>query len=118
MAERGRSRLDALYHNGTMAVKCGRFPPFSDRYRRHFAGDGQQTDGRLALEPVCERAVTQVDAVASCTAVSTHVFATGRWMLDSDHGWNEIHPLDTLTAGQAGSACRPLRAYVEASAVG
>jgi len=58
--------------------------------------------GDLVLEPVCVHAPTQTDAVPACTgyqnpltipAVGTHVSVTGAWVLDLDHGWQELHPV-------------------------
>ena len=61
--------------------------------------------GDLVVEPVCEHAVTQSDAVATCAgdhdpiaiaglAVGVHVWLTGRYVTDSAHGgWAEFHPL-------------------------
>jgi hypothetical protein len=60
--------------------------------------------GDLVVEPVCVRAVTQADAVASCAAdpdpltslpvVGLHVWMEGRYVFDEDHGgWAELHPL-------------------------
>lgn len=64
-------------------------------------------NGDLVLEPVCVRAVTQADAVSACAgyvntlpipAVGSHVAATGAWVLDSDHGWLELHPVASFSA--------------------
>ena len=61
--------------------------------------------GYLIVEPVCETHVTQADAVATCAGyvnpikvppVGSHVTATGPWVLDRDHGWQEIHPAEVL----------------------
>ena len=61
--------------------------------------------GDLVVEPVCERAVTQADAIAICATdkdpldvsalvVGEHVWMTGRSVTDTDHGnWAELHPL-------------------------
>jgi hypothetical protein len=62
--------------------------------------------GDLVLEPVCENPVTQSDATAACAgyrspvhvpAVGTHVYVTGAYVLDTDHGWNEIHPVTAIS---------------------
>jgi hypothetical protein len=61
--------------------------------------------GDLLLEPVCEHEATQADAVEACAGyhspvvvppVGSHVAATGPWVLDLNHGWNEIHPLEEI----------------------
>jgi hypothetical protein len=66
---------------------------------------GQQ-DGDLLLEPVCEHEVTRADAIAACDgyhnglvvpAVGKRVAATGPFVFDEIHGWNEIHPLEAIT---------------------
>lgn len=61
--------------------------------------------GDLVLEPVCEDSPTQSDAESSCNnyhssvvvpADGTHVSVTGSYVLDADHGWNEIHPVTSI----------------------
>jgi len=61
--------------------------------------------GDLVIEPVCENPVTQPDAVVACQGytssiivppVGTHVFVTGSYVLDADHGWLEIHPVTSI----------------------
>jgi hypothetical protein len=61
--------------------------------------------GKLVIEPVCEKPVTQADAIATCKAdkdplvitglkVGAHVWMEGRYVTDSQHGgWAELHPL-------------------------
>lgn len=60
----------------------------------------------LVLEPVCENPVTQADARAACEGfhgnvvvppVGSHVSALGSYVLDTDHGWMEIHPVTSIT---------------------
>jgi hypothetical protein len=62
--------------------------------------------GDLVLEPVCEKPVTQPDAIAACSGyvnstvvppAGTHTAVTGAWVLDKDHGWLEIHPVASFT---------------------
>lgn len=73
----------------------------------------RQQGGDLILEPVCEHSVTQADAVAACEgyqnplvlpAVGSHVSVAGPWVLDVDHGWNEIHPLESIAVVPAPTA--------------
>ena len=62
--------------------------------------------GYLVVEPVCQLAVTQEDAKASCVAFSnhinippigSHVKITGSYVLDKEHGsWAEIHPATSI----------------------
>jgi hypothetical protein len=57
--------------------------------------------GDLVTEPVCEHNVTQSDAVTACAgytnpakipALGSHVLVSGPWVLDTAHGWLELHP--------------------------
>ncbi len=68
--------------------------------------------GDLILEPVCENPITQADAVAACQGyhnplvlppLNSHVMVMGPFVLDTDHGWNEIHPLESITVVGASS---------------
>lgn len=61
--------------------------------------------GDLILEPVCENTITQADAVAACVGyhnplvlppLNSHVMVMGPFVLDTDHGWDEIHPLESI----------------------
>ena len=71
------------------------------------AGNVSGQGGYLVLEPVCENPVTQADAATACQGyhnpitvppVGSHVTVTGPWVLDKDHGWQEIHPVEALGA--------------------
>ena len=62
--------------------------------------------GDLVVEPVCTHTVTQSDAIASCTGFSNtvyipnigeHVQVVGSYVNDNNHGWNEIHPVTSIT---------------------
>jgi len=64
-----------------------------------------QQAGDLVLEPACENPITQADAMAACQGyhnplvlppVGSHVKVMGPFVLDTDHGWNEIHPLESV----------------------
>jgi hypothetical protein len=66
----------------------------------------QLQHGDLVVEPVCVHTVTQADAKAACSgyqnpieipAAGTHVLLHGPFVLDQDHGWQEIHPLTQIT---------------------
>jgi hypothetical protein len=83
-----RLGLDSPYQNLTNSVNN------SDQY------------GDLVLEIVCANTVTQQDALDACKGYvnyvtvpqeGQHIVATGPYVLDSDHGWTEIHPVYSLT---------------------
>jgi hypothetical protein len=82
-----RLGLDTPYQNLTNSVNN------SDQY------------GDLVLEIVCANTVTQTDAIDACQNYTSHVtvpqegqhiVATGRYVLDTDHGWTEIHRVYSL----------------------
>jgi hypothetical protein len=61
---------------------------------------------RPVLEIVCANPVTQQDAIYACQSYVNHVTVPqegqhittiGRYVLDIDHGWTEIHPVYSLT---------------------
>lgn len=68
------------------------------------ANQGEEL-GDLVVEPVCERTVTQADAVPTCAgdrdplaplpgSVGAHIWLEGRYVYDLQHGgWAEMHPL-------------------------
>lgn len=67
------------------------------------ANEGEEL-GDLVVEPVCVRAVTQNDAIATCQldhdpltslpSVGMHIWLEGRYVHDLAHGgWSELHPL-------------------------
>lgn len=65
--------------------------------------------GFLVVEPVCENPVTQADTlkegvcngfkqtVFAKTMIGKHVRITGAYVTDMEHGWNEIHPVSSIT---------------------
>jgi len=62
--------------------------------------------GNLVCEPVCVSAVTQQSAEASCVGfvnsvyipnVGEYVAVTGPFVTDLQHGWNEIHPVTSIS---------------------
>jgi hypothetical protein len=61
--------------------------------------------GLLVLEPICQTTPTQRDAIGPCRGYSGPMFevsagmrvrVTGPYVLDSEHGWMEIHPVTSL----------------------
>jgi hypothetical protein len=86
-----------------LRVDAGQRDPRGGQFT-NAVNDAQQ-GGALVLEPVCEGPVTQADAVAACTGfhnplvvppVGSHVEVSGPWVLDTPHGWLEIHPLERV----------------------
>jgi hypothetical protein len=76
------------------------------------ADNTSQQAGDLVLEPVCENPITQADALNACQgyhnplvlpSVGSHVMVMGPFVLDTDHGWNEIHPLESIAVVAASS---------------
>jgi hypothetical protein len=62
--------------------------------------------GDLVLEEICTGTVTQADAVTACRGLTSHaaqvhagdhVKVTGSYVLDTAHGWDEIHPVSVMT---------------------
>lgn len=71
--------------------------------------------GDLVVEAICQGTITQADAEGPCQgtgwpvtvpAVGDRVRVTGSYVLDADHGWNEIHPASyiRILSGPAASA--------------
>jgi hypothetical protein len=67
----------------------------------------QHQHGDLVVETVCQRPVTQQDAISACLnfetnhidipPVGSHVMVTGSYVLDLQHGgWAEIHPASSI----------------------
>jgi hypothetical protein len=58
-------------------------------------------EGCLVVEPICERNVTQPDAISACKGAfrvkipqkGSHVQVIGTYVRDEQHGWMEIHPV-------------------------
>jgi len=61
--------------------------------------------GDLVLELICQGRVRQSDAVDSCSSyegpyfeieVGQRYLASGPYVYDADHGWNELHPVTSM----------------------
>ncbi len=61
--------------------------------------------GDLVLESICQGKVSQADAVDSCNQydgphirpeVGQRYLVWGSYVHDSDHGWNELHPISSM----------------------
>jgi len=92
-----------------------------------------EQQGNLVAEIVCAVPITQADAVSACAsytntipvpAVGAHISVTGPFVLDADHGWNEIHPVWALTnvtpssPEASGAALTPVPTVVSSAASG
>ena len=62
-------------------------------------------NGCLVLEIICAKKITQADAIEPCTGYYNNVTVpnsgdritvTGTYVLDKQHGWNEIHPVSSI----------------------
>jgi hypothetical protein len=60
------------------------------------------------ITPDCGRATNPADAAAAARcprsklpvpAIGEHISIDGPWVLDTDHGWREIHPVDSIQIG-------------------
>lgn len=79
-------------------------------------GNISDTHGDLVVEIICVGTVTQADAESACARIANQVTApstgervevTGTYVLDADHGWNEIHPVSRLTVLSAPAPVAP-----------
>lgn len=61
--------------------------------------------GCLVLEIICARKVIQKDAASSCAGFinnvqipqkGEHIKVIGSYVLDIEHGWNELHPVTSI----------------------
>ena len=68
--------------------------------------NAKRQKGNLVLEPICQKRVRQEDAKEACAGfnkfmnippVGTHVAVVGSYVLDTPHGWMEIHPVTSIT---------------------
>lgn len=72
--------------------------------------------GDLIVEVICALPVTQADAISACAgytnaiptpAVGSHISVTGPYVLDADHGWNEIHPVWSISTTPEAAVATP-----------
>jgi len=75
----------------------------------HLLNSGNMTnlDGWLQTEAICQAPIKagQTDPLRACgsfkgsvpvPAVGTHVVVTGTYVLDTNHGWMELHPITSM----------------------
>lgn len=72
-----------------------------------------EQDGCLVLEPICVTTPTQQDAIGPCVGYSNsvaipqagdRVSVEGSYVKDTKHGWNEIHPVSSISILSSGNA--------------
>ena len=85
--------------DGDVHIRLRLDPPYSSMLN---GANVSQQGGNLVIEPICFSTPTQTDAIPACgafrqhiqiPAVGTHVIVTGAFVLDQQHGWNEMHPI-------------------------
>ena len=97
--ERQIAEQDGDYH-----LRIRLDPQFEDllNERNHSA-----QHGTLVAEVICQNRVVQADAVDACErldkrwmipSIGTRVRVTGPYVLDLEHGWTEIHPVNSISA--------------------
>jgi hypothetical protein len=92
--------------DGDWHVRLRLDPEFADMTNaKNESGQG----GNLVLEPVCSNPVKQRDTIdeGSCDGFSQRIFdksmtgqhvrVSGAYVTDMEHGWNEIHPVTSIT---------------------
>lgn len=64
-----------------------------------------QLNGHLQLEAICQAPILTADALQACgsfrsnillPSVGQRISATGTYVLDTNHGWMELHPLSVV----------------------
>lgn len=69
-------------------------------------GNMSNLSGHLQTEAICQTSITTADAARACQGFhgsiaippnGAHVQVTGTYVLDTIHGWMELHPISVLT---------------------
>ena len=69
------------------------------------AGNISNLNGHLQTEAICQVPIHAADAARACQGFNgsvrvppngTHVQVSGSYVLDTNHGWMEIHPISDL----------------------
>jgi hypothetical protein len=89
--------------DGDVDVRLALDPPYAGLVN---AGNVAGLNGHLQTEAICQAPVSAPEAAPACRNFSgtvrvpadgTHVQVTGSYVLDTHHGWREIHPISVLT---------------------
>jgi hypothetical protein len=92
--------------DGDLDMRLAVDPPFATLLN---AGNIANLDGHLQLESVCQIPPVTPDAREACGSFrgavyvpspGQHISATGTYVLDTNHGWMEIHPVSVITVLQ------------------
>lgn len=88
--------------DGDYDIRVALDPPYAS-----LVNDANRTQlqGHLQLETVCQAQVTAADAKDACGSFTgnvlipqpgQHISATGSYVLDTNHGWMELHPVSVI----------------------
>lgn len=88
-----------------LKLDAGQTPPNSTLLSYLNANNMQNEGGNLVIEPICVYRTTQQDAKAAChnwhqpfsaPKIGAHIRVTGAWVLDTQHGHMEVHPVSRI----------------------
>ena len=89
--------------DGDIDIRLEVDPPY-----KNLLNDGNVSglSGHLQTEAICQAPPTAADPIQACRgftgsvaipSVGAHVQVTGSYVLDTNHGWMEIHPISALS---------------------
>lgn len=88
--------------DGDVDIRLALDPPYADMVND---ANRAQLDGHLQLETVCQAPPTTSESREACGSfVGTvliptpgqHISVTGTYVLDTNHGWMELHPVSVI----------------------
>jgi len=89
--------------DGDIDVRLALDAPYADLVN---GGNKASLNGHLQTEAICQAPIQADEAAPACRGFSgsvpippdgTHVRITGSYVLDTHHGWMEIHPISVLS---------------------
>ena len=89
--------------DGDIDIRLDVDPPYANLLND---GNVANLNGHLQTEAICQAPQTAADAIQACRgfvgsvavpAVGARVQVTGSYVLDTHHGWMEIHPISALS---------------------
>lgn len=79
-----------------------------DKSYAHYSTEKAPRQGEIVVEAICQKPAQYQKAIDACNGVTqdflkipsigTHVFITGSYVIDTEHGWAEIHPVSSIYA--------------------